>query len=429
MDVTDPVGTVALDPLAEVELNFSALKREGKKLIYLLCDPRDDVLFSYVGQTDDPSRFERHMWRNKSSWDWNNSADAKREWVADLRERELDFLVFGLEICAKECADDIERAWIGRFELSPFHILTNSLYDRALGAEIASQPGFAFPRHLPGMKPGRLAYIERLVEVYVNLQSRPNLPRTFQSGYRLLRQKAVTQVLEEEYAEASECSPVEYWANQFSAINNTLLAVGTSGQYTAESLPRDPERPFVVELSDYIPWILKEEGLTPEMLRQHAVNRRRSEEMAEPMAVRSSADAGPMAPFRLKWPPKRGSEQTTSQVVSRSETKRSGDESAWSEPEKKNNCCVHPTESLPGDFRASNVDMEQAPMNMDRRKFDRWLQRLGDPSSAVRAEAAERVAEIGSVSPQLTNAAIAALVQYIRSDCENYQILKALGKV
>ncbi|MBK8890566.1 MAG: hypothetical protein IPN75_09285 [Dechloromonas sp.] len=384
-------------------IDFKELKRNKQKLIYLLSDPRDDVLFCYVGQTNSSSRFAAHMTRSVEKQLSDASATAKISWIADLRERCLELLIYPLEICDDSIAHIREWEWIGRAEVSPFHILTNGLIDRAIGAAVVGNQSFPA---LPGMKPNRLALIEKIVEIYVHFTNRIAPPEGVITGYKLLREKIATVVTADQFDAASRATATEFWKSNLGLINWHILSIGAVGNYIENDVRPDPSMPISVLLTNYVPWSLTQQGtISPEQLRiksrNEFINGLRNTTQA---ASASEAHLGkcslqdfPFTESDLRPPrPSKAPVRTPSREIHTSATGEDWQHFSSNKP--------HP------------LGNNMSPSELVLRKFERWSARLDDSSYEVRKEAADVMSTLATEQPMLAEKCVQALQAYIQEN-------------
>lgn len=382
-------------------IDFKELKRSRQKLIYLLSDPRDDILFCYVGQTNSSSRFAAHMATSVLRQIDDSSAKAKLAWIADLRESGLEFLIYPLEICDDSVSNIREWEWIGRAEVSPFHIPTNSLIDRAIGAAVIGDQ--AFPP-LPGAKPNRMALIKALTEVYAHFASRGAPPDNVVTGYKLLREKVATTVTEEQFEVATQLTATEFWKSNLGPKSWHILSIGAVGNYIEDDVRTDPCMPVAVQLTSYVPWSLVQRGTTsPEQLRVKSrtdfINTSRSKtQVSSATTVHSGKCALRGPPFtESELRPLRSSKAQAKAVprgMDSSATDGSGQKVPFAQPPR--------------------LERNMSSSELTLRKFDRWSSRINDPSRDVRREATEILSTLAAEEPMLADKCVHALQAYIQ---------------
>lgn len=245
------------------DFDFEELRSKSKVAIYLLSDPRADNINCYVGQTNNKRRFNDHMARTKQQQSNDTSAAPKKEWISELRELNIEFNVDVLEVCDSEDANFREWYWIGSFEESPFHILTNSILDRAIGAAISQRPCETPSQR---RKKGWVAMVSTLNEIYAHVVGQKIGPHSFLEGYRLLGEKH--QVKDNISDHVLHELSGDYWNQLLGAGNLRLFIEGKIGGYVAEEMQRDPNCTLKIVFTDYIPWHLKKAGFSsPSALR------------------------------------------------------------------------------------------------------------------------------------------------------------------
>jgi len=139
-----------------IDFDWVQLKASHQKIIYLLVDPRPDIIHCYVGQTHDKDRFKVHFRRDK----WRQTP--KRIWIDQLLDLGLIPEIHVLEICCKMVADKRERYWLRIFEYSPMHILVNGYLERVSAGRGQVQD---ITPPAVGQKPGVLADLSFIIDL------------------------------------------------------------------------------------------------------------------------------------------------------------------------------------------------------------------------------------------------------------------------
>lgn len=197
---------------ALLKLDYHELRVRDKKIIYILHDPRPNDLRCYIGQTNNVKRFPEH-YRQSGPPEYDTAARAKREWIRNLRSNEFYFRASLLEVCEAQRANDREMYWIGTYEESPFHILCNSVVDRA---EACMKHGSASAPPLHPQKPGMVCEVASLDEVSSHWP-------------RLIRNKIAKHTVE---TLPSAKSNREIWKHLLAPNEFTALTSGLAGRYT-----------------------------------------------------------------------------------------------------------------------------------------------------------------------------------------------------
>lgn len=384
-------------------IDFRELRRNKQKLIYLLSDPREDSILCYVGQTNSASRFASHMARTFDEQLNDASAKAKAIWIADLRDAGLDFLIYPLEICDNSVAHLREWEWIGRMEVSPFHILTNSIIDRAIGAAVVGDLSFPSP---PAIKRNCLTFIKGLTEVYAHFSNRGEPPPNVVTGYKLLREKVPLTVSGEEFLAATLSTSTDFWKLRLGEVNWRILSKGATGSYVADEVHPDTHAPFVVELTSYVPWALTQQGVTsPDQIRTQSCLQIVSLEESH-RHQSSVSDKLPSKPAMQGHP--------LEQADLQSKVRPSLRPSIASDAVPKSPHAVSGAKTVLPKLPSSEPTMNSSEATL--RKLERWSTRINDPSSDVRKEAAEVLTALASEDPTLAEKCVHSLQQYIHEN-------------
>ena len=238
---------------AAASCDWDELRASRMKAIYVLLDPRPEELLCYVGQTDDQQRFEDHL---RDAVDpYSTASERKRRWLSSLVDRNLLPNLEILEVCSAREADVRERCWIGRFEASPLHILTNGTFDRAFCLEEFGGGGLP---PIAGRKPTFVTEVIALEEIYVHeWRAQVSAVLTREPGYRLVRCERAMCVSPARFAFASGAESDVYWAKELGPSNFSLLTRGLRPGLLAADMVTDPCRSLGLRLSDYVPWSLR----------------------------------------------------------------------------------------------------------------------------------------------------------------------------
>ncbi len=228
MPTFDPTKSFDESMLA---VDLPRLNAAGKKIVYLLWDPRPNDLRCYVGQTSRVDRFRGH-YGNVHKDRTYESSEAKALWMTDLRANSLQFNVSLLEACDSTSIDEREKYWIGVYEESPYHILCNSTTGRAEACSVYG-PESVGPLH--PVKPGFVCEIESLEECW--------------TARRLLRTKRVTKTDKRPEWHALHR---KHWERTLSETEFAVLEGGLKGEYTERRIQSAGPLSFSVRLCDFV---------------------------------------------------------------------------------------------------------------------------------------------------------------------------------
>jgi len=242
-------------------IDWGEIGNSGKKVIYMISDPRSSVINAYIGQTNNQDRFSQHISDAKRKG-INWPSQSKLSWLRELMNIGLAPKIEIIQIVDSGDADYIELLWIGLLEHSPFHILVNGLDTRAVGATLVP-----LDITVPTFNQKGLCYakISALQEYWLGHWN--PLVGYSTEGNCLVRceEAAIADVSLVQRIQFMTLR--QYYAEVLGEENLNNIIVGMKKAYRRADIKLSAPNTIEVRFSSYVPWRYQKTGI-PVSLRQ-----------------------------------------------------------------------------------------------------------------------------------------------------------------